>query len=198
MSKIKIVAIGYRGMLILEELLKIISIDADSILIETLDLNFEHSSAKIKIDVGKSERLGLDGGSAQRSARLAEKCSHEIFSALDGAEFVLSIIDLGCDDGEGIPPVIADIAKKIGAQTIFAAYMPFNMMPFRERNAHECLAKLETGADAVMQIDALYLAKRVPSKTLFYDGYMMVMTFAAQDVKNILDCYVSKARELST
>ena len=98
-------------MLILEKLLKMTSLEVDSVLIETTDLNFNHSSAKIKIDVGISERLGLDGGSPQRSARLAEKCNDEIFTALNGAEFILGITDLGCDDGEGIPPVVTDVAK---------------------------------------------------------------------------------------
>ena len=75
--------------------------------------------------------------------------------------------------------------------------MPFGMTPFRERHARECLTELDARADSVMQIDAFYLFNRVPPKTLAYDGYMMMMKFAAQDVKNILDCYVSRARALS-
>ena len=198
MSKIKVVATGFRGMLILEELLKMNLHDFDSAVISTYQTDFKHSSAKIKIETGKGEVFGLDGGSPERSRRLAEKWREEILAALEGAEFILGITDLGDNDGEGIPPVIADVAKKIGAPIIFVAFTPFKMSPYREECARECLFKLEERAVSVMQLDEIYLVKLVPPKTKFYEGYMMMMKFAAQDVKNILDCYVSRSFALST
>ena len=199
MSKIKVAAVGFRGILILEELLKMNLQNIDYVVVERLNLDAERSSAKIKIVANEDEHIyALDGGSPQRSEEFAINHKDEIFSALDGAEFVLIIMDIGDNDGEGIPPVIADIAKEIGALTIFVVFVPFNMSPYREKNARECLTKLNDRAVFVMELEAFYLAKLVPPKTKFYEGYMLMMKFAAQDVKNILDCYVSKSFALST
>lgn len=200
MSKIKIVAVDFCSMLILEELLKIISHDVDSILINISKTNFGHSSAKIKIDIGREERFGLDGGSPQRSMLLAEKWHEEIFSALDGAELVLGINDLSTDDGEGIPPVVANIAKKVSAPAIFITLVPFKnwLVPFRRKYAQEFLAKLEARADFVVQIDELYLAKSLPPKASMSEFFTVLRNSVAQDVKNILNCYVSRSFALST
>ena len=185
MSKIKVVAVDFRGILILEEFLKMTSPDVDSVVISMHHSEFEHSSAKIKIETGKDELFRLDGGSPQRSARLAEKWRDEIFTALDGAEIVLGIADLGDDDGEGIPPVIADIAKKTGALTIFIAIMPVQnwMVPFRR---------------IVMRIDDEYFFKTMLPKTPTSKVLKIIDRAVVQDVKNILDCYVSRSFALST
>ena len=74
----------------------------------------------------------------------------------------------------------------------------FKMSPYREEKTRECLTNLDSCAVFVMELDEFYLVKLVPPKTKFYDGYMMMMKFAAQDVKNILDCYVSRSFALST
>ena len=199
MSKIKVVATGFRGMLILEEFLKMNLHDIDSVLIAKYETNFHHSSAKIKIAVGEDEIYWYCRvNNPQRVEKFAINHSDEIFSALEDAEFILGITDLGDNDGEGIPPVIADVAQKIGAPIIFVAFTPFKMSPYREECARECLFKLEERAVSVMQLDEIYLVKLVPPKTKFYEGYMMMMKFAAQDVKNILDCYVSRSFALST
>ncbi|MBR0060948.1 MAG: hypothetical protein IJP68_05655, partial [Selenomonadaceae bacterium] len=174
--------------------------DVDSVVISTFQTEFKLSSAKIKIETGKGERFGLDGGSPERSGRLAEKWREEILAALDGAELVLGIADLEDDDGEGIPPVIADIAKEIGALTIFVTIMPVKnwMVPFRRKYAQEFLNKLEARADFVVQIDELHFANSLPPKTLMSEFFDIVKHSAAQDVKNILDCYVSRSFALST
>ena len=142
MSKIKVVAVGFRGILILEELLKMNPHDIDSVLIAKYETFFHHSSAKIKIAVGKEETYwSCRVNNPQRVEKFATNHSDEIFSALEGAEFILGITDLGDNDGEGIPPVIADVAQKIGVPIIFVAFTPFKMSPYREECARECLFK---------------------------------------------------------
>ena len=173
MSKIKIVGIDFAGVKIVNEFIKISNLDYDSIIIATHELNFDFSNAKIKIHTGKNEKFGLDGGSPQLSENLARKCHDEIFSALNGAEIVICISDFFDDDGEGIPSVIAEVAKEVGAVSIFYAIIPnFKFVrPFRQKYIQEFLQKLTEKSDYVIQIDFLYFEKFVDKK-LSYDIFI--------------------------
>ena len=82
MSNIKVVGISYEGISILEEFININSFNVETIAIATHNLDYDHSSAKIKIDIGREEKFGLDGGSPQRSEKLARRWHDEILAAL--------------------------------------------------------------------------------------------------------------------
>ena len=80
MSKIKVVAVGFRGILILEELLKMNPHDIDSVLIAKYETFFHHSSAKIKIAVGKEETYwSCRVNNPQRVEKFATNHSDENF-----------------------------------------------------------------------------------------------------------------------
>ena len=161
----------------------------ETMAIATHYLNYDHSSAKIKIDIGRGERFGLDGGSPQRSEKLAMKWHDEILAALDGSEIVLGITDLGDDDGEGIPPVIAEIAKEIGALSIFLTFIPFGMAPHRKRKAQEFLRKIIDKSDNVMQIEMEHFFKIIPHKTPLMTAFNIIERSIAEDLIYILNCY---------
>ena len=60
MSKIKVVAVEFNGMLILEELLKIISIEVDSVVIAKYETSFNHTQRQnLKSQLAKRKYIGL-------------------------------------------------------------------------------------------------------------------------------------------
>ena len=189
LSKIRMVGTSFLGIKILEKFINMDSFNTETIAIATHHLDYSHSSAKIKIDIGRGERFGLDGGSPQRSEKLAMRCHDEILEALDGSEIVLGITDLGDDDGEGIPPVIAEISKEIGALSIFLTFIPFGMVPHRQRKAQDFLEKIIDKSDNVIKIEMEYFFKIIPPKTPLMTAFNMIEHFIAEDLIYILKCY---------
>ena len=166
MSKIKIIGMDFSGLRMINEFIRYSNLDFDSIAINTSKSDLDFSNAKIKIRVGKNELFGLDGGSPQRSERMVRECHDENFSTLNGAEIIICVSDFVSDDGEGMPPVIADIAKEIGAVAIFFAIIPpaEGVVPFRRKNIEEYLKKLTEKTEYVIQIDFWYFTKFISSK----------------------------------
>lgn len=194
MSKIKIVGLDFYGIRVLNEFIKLSNLDYDSVIIDTYDSCFDISNAKIKINIGKDEQFVLDGGSPQRSENLAIKCHDEIFSAINGAEIVVCISGFSGDDGEGISSVVADIAREVGAVSIFFAIIPNqkHIVKFRQKRIEEFLRKLIEKADYVIQIDFWYFTKFV-SKKCRWDIFMeMCERLLAIDVDYFLKNFAQK------
>lgn len=192
MSKIKIIGVDFSGNRTLNEFIKFSNFDFDSITISMFKFELELSNAKIKIHTGKDKKFGLDGGSPQLSENLAREYREEIFSALDGAEIIICISDFFGDDGEGVPSVIADIAKEIGVLSIFFAIIPNQklVVPGRKKRVEEFLKKLIEKADYVIQIDFWYFAKFIYPELRFDIFLEMCERLTAIDVDYFLKNYL--------
>ena len=198
MSRIRVIGIDFSGNRMLNEFIKFSNLDYDSITISTFKFELDFSKAKIKVHTGKNEKFGLDGGSPQLSENLARKCHDEIFSALNGAEIVICISDFFDDDGEGIPSVIAEVSKEVGAISIFFAIIPnYNLVvPGRKKRIEKFLKKLIEKADYVIQIDFWYFTKFV-SKGLRFDIFMeMCERLLAIEVDYFLKNYLKWSEKI--
>jgi cell division protein FtsZ len=84
------------------------------------------SDAEIKIDIGRELTRGLGAGSdPDIGAAAAEAHEDEIRTALEGSDMVFITAGEGGGTGTGAAPVVADIAKSIGALTIGVVTRPF-------------------------------------------------------------------------
>lgn len=85
------------------------------------------SDAEIKIDIGRELTRGLGAGSdPEIGAAAAEAHEDEIRTALEGADMVFITAGEGGGTGTGAAPVVADIAKSLGALTIGVVTRPFS------------------------------------------------------------------------
>ena len=188
MSKIKIVGIGSDGISVIDKFLKINSFDVDTIAIDISDFDLNRCSAKIKINIAKGEMLGLDGGSPQRSENFAIKHYEELSNLLRDAEFVITVAFLSSDDGSGVSPVIANIAKNIGARSIAIACMPFYFEgERRNKKALDSLIKLNSAADYVFKIDLNFVVYICNPKTSMTKIFDIIYKFVAEDIQKILN-----------
>jgi cell division protein FtsZ len=134
------------------------------------DLLYTNSDRKVLL--GKELTGGLGAGSipkiGEESARESE---HDIKDALQGADMVFVTCGLGGGTGTGSAPVIAEIAKKLGALTVAVVTMPFSMEGNRRyENALIGLEKLENTVDTLIVIPndkLLELAPDLPIQTAF-------------------------------
>ena len=84
------------------------------------------SDADLKLDIGRQLTRGLGAGSDPEVGRLAaEEHRSEIEEALKGADMVFITVGKGGGTGTGAAPVVAEIAKGLGALTIGVVTRPF-------------------------------------------------------------------------
>src|SRR5438128_9989860 len=85
------------------------------------------SEADVKLDIGRETTRGLGAGSnPEVGARAAEEHRTEIEEVLKGADMVFITAGEGGGTGTGGAPVVADIAKNLGALTIGVVTRPFS------------------------------------------------------------------------
>ncbi|MCK4714957.1 MAG: cell division protein FtsZ [Candidatus Aenigmarchaeota archaeon] len=125
-----------------------------------------------KILLGKELTGGLGAGSDPSVGREAAKETEQtIKEALIGADMVFITCGLGGGTGTGSAPVVAEIAKKLGALTVGVVTLPFSIEGRqRMENAMEGLEALEDVADTLIVIPndkLLEIAPDLPLHTAF-------------------------------
>ncbi|MCK5772801.1 MAG: cell division protein FtsZ [Thermoplasmata archaeon] len=117
-----------------------------------------------KILIGKRVTRGLGAGSNPRiGAEAAMEAEDELRAALMGADMVFVTCGLGGGTGTGSAPVVARIAKELGALTIAVVTRPFKGEgQSRMENADWGLVELEENSDTVLVIPNDKLIELVP------------------------------------
>ncbi len=171
-AAIKVVGAGGGGNNTVNRLTEVGIAGAETIAINTDAQDLLYASADKKLLIGKEVTGGLGAGSdpkiGEESARESE---HEVKTMMQGADMVFVTCGLGGGTGTGSVPVIAEVAKKIGALTVGIVTIPFTMEGHRRyENAIMGLEKLENVVDTLIVIPndkLLELAPDLPLHTAF-------------------------------
>ncbi|MGA1792517.1 MAG: cell division protein FtsZ [Thermoplasmatota archaeon] len=125
-----------------------------------------------KVLIGKRTTRGLGAGANPKIGKeSALEAEEELRAALMGADMVFVTCGLGGGTGTGSAPVVAEIAKQLGALTIAVVTKPFaGEGESRMENAEWGLAELEDNSDTVIVIPndkLLELVPRLPLNAAF-------------------------------
>lgn len=127
---------------------------ATTIAINTDAKHLSITQANEKLLVGRELTRGLGaGGYPDVGKRAAEESERDIRKMLEGVDMVYLVTGLGGGTGTGATPVIARIAKEMGAITIGCATMPFKIEGARMGKAEDGLYQLRQVCDTVMVIE---------------------------------------------
>jgi cell division protein FtsZ len=133
---------------------------ADIVAVNTDLQDLKLKNADKKILVGKEITRGLGaGGDPSRGAAAAQESIQEIKEAVQGADMVFICAGMGGGTGTGVAPVVAKVAKDMGAIVIGVTTMPFSIERARIDKAEFGLQKLRSVADTVVVIDNNRLVK---------------------------------------
>ena len=112
------------------------------------------SDADVKLDVGRESTRGLGAGAdPEVGRRAAEEHADEIEQALQGADMVFVTAGMGGGTGTGGAPVVAKIAKSIGALTIGVVTKPFSFEGKRRmRQAEDGITALKAEVDTLITV----------------------------------------------
>lgn len=171
-AKIKVVGIGGGGGNTLSRMREIGIKGGEMIAINTDAQDLLYSNADYKILIGKELTQGLGAGSNPKIGEEAAKESEsEIKKRLAGCDMIFITCGLGGGTGTGAAPVVADIAKKLGALTIGVVTMPFTIEgKKRIENAMYGLERMESIVDTLIVIPndkLLEIAPELPLHTAF-------------------------------
>ena len=153
--------------------------------IQVLDL----SEAPRKVQLGGSLTRGLGaGGNPEVGKGSAEESKNEIRKVLEGADMVFITAGMGGGTGTGAAPVIADLAREIGALTVAVVTRPFTFEgPKRGRLADKGVTSLMGRVDTIITIPNDKLLNVVERRTTLVDAFRVADDVLRQGVQGISD-----------
>ncbi len=171
-ATIKIVGLGGGGNNTINRLTEVGIHGCKTIALNTDAQDLLYTTADKKILIGKEATRGLGAGSMPKVGEdAARESEHEIKKSLEGADLVFITCGMGGGTGTGAAPVVADVAKKIGALTVGIITMPFTMEgKKRYSNAMWGLEKLDSIVDTLIVIPndrLIEMAPDLPLQTAF-------------------------------
>jgi len=169
-------------------------IDEDLEGVEFISINtdaqaLKASRAQVSLQIGKKLTRGLGAGARPEIGRqaLAEN-EEDVRKALDGADLVFVTAGMGGGTGTGAAPMVAEIARDMGALVIGIVTRPFAFEgKKRERQAQLGLAELRRCVDTMIVVPNDRLLSVVPKGTSFRDALKKADEVLLHATKGISD-----------
>lgn len=177
LAVIKVVGVGGGGVNAVNRMIELGLRGVEFIAVNTDAQALLMSDADVKLDVGRELTRGLGAGAdPEVGRRAAEDHAEEIEQALTGADMVFVTAGEGGGTGTGGAPVVARIAKSIGALTIGVVTKPFSFEGRRRQSQAEAgVSKLKE------EVDTLIVVPNDRLLEISDRGISMIEAFATAD-----------------
>ena len=154
LAVIKVVGIGGGGVNAVNRMVEVGLKGVEFIAINTDAQHLLMSDADVKLDIGRTSTKGLGAGAAPEKGRQAAiDHTEEIEEILRGADMVFVTAGEGGGTGTGGAPIVAKIARDLGALTIGVVTRPFSFEgKIRTSQADEGIAALRDHVDTLIVI----------------------------------------------
>ncbi len=145
------------------------------------------SRAQKRVRIGDKVTRGLGaGGNPEIGESAAEESAEELYEVLKGSDMVFVTAGLGGGTGTGAAPIVAQIAREIGALTIGVVTRPFTFEGSkRQKSAEQGIAKLKEQADTLIVIPNDRLLQIVDKKANLQDAFSMADDVLRQGIQGI-------------
>jgi len=189
MAKIKVVGVGGGGGNAVNRMVGSELTNVDFIAVNTDAQALYYNNAPHKINIGKATTKGLGAGSnPEVGKKSAEESSEEIRAALEGADMVFVTAGMGGGTGSGAAPMIAEIAKELGALTVAVVTKPFSFEGTqRMKHAELALQTLKERVDTLIVIPNDKILNIIDKKTPLVDAFTIVDDVLRQGIQGISD-----------
>jgi len=188
-ARIRVVGVGGSGKNAVNHMIegKVRGVDFMTINTDAQDLH--HSLAKKKIHIGKNLTRGLGAGmNPEIGKRASEETKEEIQQTIKGSDMVFIACGMGGGTGTGAAPVVAKVAKELGALTVAVVTKPFAFEgQQRMRIAEQGLEELRKEVDALIVIPNDRLLATVEKGTTLKQAFAICDDVLKQAVEGISD-----------
>jgi cell division protein FtsZ len=188
-TRIKVIGVGGGGSNAVNRMMDLGVTGVEFYVLNTDAQALRASKVPNKIALGARITHGLGAGSDPEIGRQAAlEDTDRIIEILEGADMVFVAAGLGGGTGTGAAPVVAALAKELGALTVAVVTRPFQFEgPRRLRQAERGLAELHATVDTVISIPNDRLVDLVPRGTSFFEAFRMADDVLRQGVQGISD-----------
>ncbi|NEO98138.1 MAG: cell division protein FtsZ [Symploca sp. SIO2E9] len=146
------------------------------------------ASAK-RLQMGQKLTRGLGaGGNPAIGQKAAEESREEIAHALEGSDLVFITAGMGGGTGTGAAPIVAEVAKEMGALTVGVVTRPFTFEGRRRTSqAEEGIAALQSRVDTLIVIPNNQLLSVIPAEMPVQQAFTVADDILRQGVQGISD-----------
>ncbi len=186
---IKVIGIGGGGSNAVNRMIRAEMMGVEFIAVNTDAQALLQSDAPHKIRIGDKMTRGLGAGADPNvGQRAAEEDSEKIYEALKDADMIFITAGMGGGTGSGAAPVVAEIAKDLGALTVGVITKPFSFEGVRRKLVAEQYSELlKEKCDTLITIPNDRLREVVDKKTSILDAFRVVDDVLRQGVQGISD-----------
>src|SRR3990167_2326509 len=189
-AKIKVVGLGGGGSNSLNSMISLQQIQSvDFVAVNTDSQALLNNQSPTKVQIGENLTKGLgSGGDPEIGLQAAEESSQKLQDVLGDSDMIFLTAGMGGGTGTGSLPVVAQIARNIGALTVAVVTKPFSFEGTRRMMvAEEGLDKLKDKVDALIIIPNQRLLETVEKNMTLQEAFKLADSVLGQGVQGISD-----------
>jgi len=188
-AKIKVIGVGGGGGSAINRMVEGGIKGVDFVAINTDVQSLHYNKAGQKLHIGKSVTRGLGAGmNPELGKQAAEESQNEIRDILKDSDMVFVTCGLGGGTGTGASPIVAEIARDLGALTVAVVTKPFQFEGGQRKNiAERGLAELADKVDTIITISNDKLLQVIDKKTSLLEAFMVADDVLRQGVAGIAE-----------
>lgn len=189
-AKIRVLGIGGGGGNALNSMIGLSQIQGvDFVAVNTDAQALLANAAVTKLQIGENITRGLgSGGDPEMGRQAAEESREKIATLLEGSDMVFLASGMGGGTGTGAAPVIAEIAKEVGALTIGVVTKPFSFEGTRRMvQAEDGIDNMKDKVDTLIVIPNQRILDVVDKKLSLLEAFKVADSVLSQGVQGISD-----------
>jgi cell division protein FtsZ len=189
LAVIKVVGVGGAGLNAVNRMIDAGISEVDFVAVNTDSQALQMSDAPSKIHIGRELTKGLGSGSdPDVGRRSAEEGYDQLKNALRGSDMVFVAAGEGGGTGSGAAPVVAKIARDLGALTVGIVTTPFKFEGTKRRTqADQGVQALRAACDTTIVIPNDRLLEVLDRSTSMLDAFKVADDVLRQGVQGITD-----------
>jgi cell division protein FtsZ len=186
-AKIKVVGVGGGGCNAVDRMIQEGLQGVDFLAVNTDAQALMLTKAATRVRVGEKLTRGLgSGGDPETGRKASEESAEDIYEVLRGSDMVFITAGMGGGTGTGGAPIVAQIAKEVGALTIGVVTRPFTFEGSRRiQSAEAGISKLKEQADTLIVIPNDRLLQIVDKRATMQQAFRIADDVLRQGVQGI-------------
>ena len=188
-AQIRVIGVGGGGSNAVNRMIQANMMGIEFIAINTDAQALLLTDAPHTIRIGDKLTRGLGaGGNPSVGAKAAEENAEELFEVLKGSDMVFITAGMGGGTGTGASPVVAQIAREVGALTVGVVTKPFAFEGNKRRNAaEEGIANLKQHVDTLITVPNDRLLQVADKKMPLSEAFRLADDVLRQGIQGISD-----------
>src|SRR5512145_1127641 len=186
-ARIKVVGVGGGGCNAVDRMINEGLIGVEFVAVNTDAQALLLSKANTRVRIGEKLTRGLgSGGNPEVGRKAAEESAEDLYEVLKGSDMVFVTSGMGGGTGTGAAPIVAQIAKEVGALTIGVVTRPFTFEGSRRAQSAEAgITKLKEHADTLIVIPNDRLLQMVDKRASLQEAFRLADDVLRQGIQGI-------------